>query len=88
MAIKYWELEDAPLREKLKNPNVKEISKIYFENENRAYRSLRNVIPGKTLRDILSFTGVGRRYFAMVRKGIRKDLYDMRKRSRRLDEFS
>lgn len=38
MAIRYWEFEDAPLREKLKNPNVKEISKIYFENENRAYR--------------------------------------------------
>jgi len=38
MAIKYWEFEDAPLREKLKSPNVKELAKIYFENETRAYR--------------------------------------------------
>lgn len=38
MAIKYWEFEDAPLREKLKGPNVRELSKIYFENETRAYR--------------------------------------------------
>ncbi len=38
MAIKYWEFEDAPLKEKLKSPNVKELAKIYFENETRAYR--------------------------------------------------
>ncbi len=38
MAIKYWEFEDAPLREKLKSPNVRELAKIYFENETRAYR--------------------------------------------------
>ena len=38
MAIKYWEFEDAPLKEKLKSPNVREIAKIYFENETRAYR--------------------------------------------------
>lgn len=38
MAIKYWEFEDAALREKLKNPNVKEIAKIFFENETEAYR--------------------------------------------------
>ena len=38
MAIRYWEFEDAPLREKLKNPNVRELAKIYFENETRAYR--------------------------------------------------
>jgi hypothetical protein len=38
MAIRYWEFEDAPLREKLKNPNIKELAKIYFENETRAYR--------------------------------------------------
>ncbi len=38
MAIKYWEFEDAPLREKLKNPNVRELAKIYFDNETRAYR--------------------------------------------------
>jgi hypothetical protein len=38
MSIKYWEFEDAPLREKLKSPSVKEVAKIYFDNETRAYR--------------------------------------------------
>lgn len=38
MAIRYWEFEDAPLKEKLKSPNVRELAKIYFENETRAYR--------------------------------------------------
>ena len=38
MSIKYWEYEDAPLREKLKDPSVKDVAKIYFENETRAYR--------------------------------------------------
>ena len=38
MAIRYWEFEDAALREKLKSPNVKEIAKIYFDNETKAYR--------------------------------------------------
>ncbi len=38
MPIKYWEYEDAPLKEKMKNPTVREVAKIYFENETRAYR--------------------------------------------------
>ncbi len=38
MAIRYWEFEDAPLKEKLKNPNVKDLAKIYFENDTKAYR--------------------------------------------------
>ncbi len=38
MAIRYWEFEDAPLKEKLKNPSVKEVAKIYFDNETKAYR--------------------------------------------------
>ena len=38
MAIRYWEFEDAPLKEKLKSPNVRELSRIYFGNETRAYR--------------------------------------------------
>ncbi len=38
MAIRYWEYEDAPLREKLKDPNIKDIAKIYFDNETKAYR--------------------------------------------------
>ena len=38
MGIKYWEYEDAPLKEKLKSVNVKEVAKIFFENETEAYR--------------------------------------------------
>lgn len=38
MSIKYWEYEDAPLKEKLKDPNVKDLAKIYFDNETKAYR--------------------------------------------------
>ncbi|MGC8537462.1 MAG: hypothetical protein ACP5MZ_00560 [Candidatus Micrarchaeia archaeon] len=38
MSIKYWEFEDAPLREKLKNPSVKDIAKVFFESETEAYR--------------------------------------------------
>lgn len=38
MAIKYWEFEDAPLKEKLKSPSIKEIAKIFFDNETEAYR--------------------------------------------------
>ena len=38
MVIKYWEFEDAPLKEKLKAPTVKEVAKVYFENETKAYR--------------------------------------------------
>lgn len=41
MTIKYWEFEDAPLKEKLKNPSVREIAKIYFDNETKAYRFAR-----------------------------------------------
>ncbi len=38
MAIRYWEYEDAPLKEKLKDPNVKDVARIYFDNETKAYR--------------------------------------------------
>ena len=38
MAIKYWEFEDAPLKEKLKNVNIRDIAKIFFDNETEAYR--------------------------------------------------
>jgi hypothetical protein len=38
MAIKYWEFEDAPLKEKLKNANAREIAKVFFDNETEAYR--------------------------------------------------
>lgn len=38
MSIKYWEYEDAPLKEKLKSLNVRDIAKIFFDNETEAYR--------------------------------------------------
>ncbi len=38
MSIKYWEFEDAPLKEKLKSPNVKDIAKVFFDSETEAYR--------------------------------------------------
>ncbi len=38
MAIKYWEFEDAPLKEKLKNPKISDIARIFFDNETEAYR--------------------------------------------------
>ncbi len=38
MSIRYWEFEDAALKEKLKNPNVKEIARLFFDNETEAYR--------------------------------------------------
>ncbi len=38
MAIKYWEFEDAPLKEKLKNANVKDVAKLFYDNETEAYR--------------------------------------------------
>ena len=38
VSIKYWEFEDAPLKEKLKEPTVREVAKVYFDNETRAYR--------------------------------------------------
>ncbi len=38
MAIKYWEFEDAPLKEKLKNVTAREVAKVFFDNETEAYR--------------------------------------------------
>lgn len=38
MPIKYWEFEDAPLKDKLKTVNIKDVSKIFFDNETEAYR--------------------------------------------------
>ncbi len=38
MSIKYWEFEDAPFKNKVKNPNIREIAKIFFDNETEAYR--------------------------------------------------
>ncbi|MEM0159348.1 MAG: hypothetical protein QW144_00365 [Candidatus Micrarchaeaceae archaeon] len=38
MALKYWEFEDAPMREKIKNPSIKDIASVFFENETKAYR--------------------------------------------------
>jgi hypothetical protein len=38
MGMKYWEFEDAPLKEKLKDVKVKHIARIFFDNETEAYR--------------------------------------------------
>ena len=38
MSIKYWEFEDAPFKEKIKDPKVSEIAKLFFDNETEAYR--------------------------------------------------
>ncbi len=38
MGIKYWEFEDAPLKEKLKKVNVKDVATVFFDNETEAYR--------------------------------------------------
>ncbi len=53
MAIKYWEFEDAPLKEKLKDVKVKDVAKIFFDNETEAYRFatlIHSVKIGKGLR--------------------------------------
>jgi len=38
MNLKYWEWETAPFKEKVKRPSVKEIARVFFENETQAYR--------------------------------------------------
>jgi len=38
VSLKYWEWEDAVLKEKLKVVSVKEIARAYFDNETQAYR--------------------------------------------------
>jgi hypothetical protein len=38
VSLKYWEWEDAVLKEKLRNISVKEIARAYFDNETQAYR--------------------------------------------------
>lgn len=38
MGIKYWEFEDAPLKEKMKDVNIKHIANIFYDNETEAYR--------------------------------------------------
>ena len=38
MGIKYWEFEGAPLKDKLKDVKIKEVAKIFYDNETEAYR--------------------------------------------------
>jgi hypothetical protein len=38
VSLKYWEWEDAVLKEKLKHISVREVARGYFENETQAYR--------------------------------------------------
>lgn len=52
MAIKYWEFEDAPLKDKLKSVNVKEVAKIFFDNETEAYRFATLLLEVKKAREL------------------------------------
>jgi hypothetical protein len=52
MAIKYWEFEDAPLKDKLKSVNVKEVAKIFFDNETEAYRFAALLLEVKKAREL------------------------------------
>ncbi len=52
MPIKYWEYEDAPLKEKLKDVSVKHVAKIYFENETKAYRFARALYEVKERKEL------------------------------------
>lgn len=38
MDLKYWEWENAPFKEKVKQPNIREIARVFFPNETQAYR--------------------------------------------------
>lgn len=52
MAMKYWEFEDAPLKEKLKTVNVKDVAKIFFENETEAYRFATLILEVKKAKEL------------------------------------
>jgi len=43
MNLKYWEWETAPFREKVKTPSVRDIARVFFENETQAYRFARAI---------------------------------------------
>jgi len=36
--IKYWEWEPAPFKERAKKPSIKDLARVFFENETQAYR--------------------------------------------------
>ncbi|MGC8724953.1 MAG: hypothetical protein ACP5VF_13985, partial [Acidobacteriota bacterium] len=46
------EFEDAPLKEKLKNPSVKELAKAYFDNETKAYRFAKALLAVKKAKEL------------------------------------
>jgi hypothetical protein len=52
MGMKYWEFEDAPLKEKLKAVNVKDVAKIFFDNETEAYRFATLIYEVKKAREL------------------------------------
>ncbi len=52
MNIKYWEFEDAPIKEKLKNPKIKDIASIFFKNETEAYRFAKLLLEIKKLKNL------------------------------------
>ncbi len=52
MSIRYWEFEDAPFKDKLKDVNVRDISKIFFDNETEAYRFGRLLLEVKRIKTL------------------------------------
>ncbi len=50
--IKYWEFEDAPLKEKLKNPSIHEVAAIYFDNPTKAYRFAKALVEVKRKKNL------------------------------------
>jgi hypothetical protein len=52
MGIKYWEFEDAPMKEKMKNLNVKAIASLFFDNDTEAYRFARLLLEVKKLKSM------------------------------------
>ncbi len=52
MGIKYWEFEDAPMKEKMKNLNVRDISKLFFDNDTEAYRFAKLLLEVKRLKSL------------------------------------
>jgi hypothetical protein len=52
MGIKYWEFEDAPLKDKLKSVKVKEVARVFFDNETEAYRFASLILEVKRAKEL------------------------------------
>ncbi|MGC8567727.1 MAG: hypothetical protein ACP5RP_00170 [Candidatus Micrarchaeia archaeon] len=52
MELKYWEYEDAPIKEKMKNPTIKDIARVFFDNDTEAYRFAAILLQIKKMKEI------------------------------------